>query len=270
MFKFQIICLLIGWPIAALADNPSVQWQADGGLRLEMRHQPLTKILAELAGKTGISIHYSALPESPLDAVCTGPVVAVLDCLLSEKAGYILRYPQLPSDALLDRPEEIWVVGKNDAATDELVSFQPQVAGKHDAEKKQAKDDVVAGLLDMAQSEDINLRAEAIASLAHEGAPNDKNIRKTLVAALSDKNAKIRKQAVASLAIRQAGNAGQEIQLALQDSDASVRLMAVDSIKDNQQLLQQALSDSDETVHTLAAMKLKKLAESASDNKNGF
>jgi len=118
-------------------------------------------------------------------------------------------------------------------------------------------------LLGMAKSEDPNVRLDAIASLAHEGVMGDQTIREALIGALSDKDARIRKQALASLAIRKAGDADQELQWALQDSDASVRLMAVDSIKDNQQLLLQALSDSDETVHTLAAMKLERLAKAA-------
>jgi hypothetical protein len=55
-----------------------------------------------------------------------------------------------------------------------------------------------------------------------------------------------------------------EIQVALYDTDPSVRLMAVDSMGNNTVLLQQALADSDPTVRQLAAMRLESLSSTMS------
>ena len=113
----------------------------------------------------------------------------------------------------------------------------------------------------MTASNDPAERADALALLVIKGRAGDADIRKALETALTDKDANVRAQALSSLARREGDGAAAQLQAALQDSDVSVRLMAVDSAGNNPALLQQAVTDRDETVRTLATMKLEALVK---------
>lgn len=277
--KFQIICLLLWMPTAAMAGKGSIRLLMDSNagteLRLEMTQFPLVQALNEIADKTGILIHYSALPDGVFNVTCVEPTVTrLLRCLLDKKADFVFRYsPSMPTALAKKMPEEIWVLGGNyDAVTtagygtaEPQAIEKKQVADSGPAKAQKAvqndNDDEVNKLLAQAKAKDPTIRADAIAGLATQGLEHDSAIHKVLVDALSDKNAQIREQAVSSLTRREGDKAAAQLQSALEDSDASVRLMVVDNAGENASLLQQALSDSDETVRTLASMKLDELSK---------
>ena len=111
----------------------------------------------------------------------------------------------------------------------------------------------------MASSKIPAERAEAIGRLMAGGREGDVAVKETLEAALSDPDARVRVQAISSLAHREGAGASAALHEAMHDSDVSVRLTAVDNAKDDIALLQQALNDSDATVRQLAGIRLEPL-----------
>ena len=96
------------------------------------------------------------------------------------------------------------------------------------------------------------------------GKAGDASVRTVLEEALADNYANVRAQAISSLARSEGDDATAALQVALNDSDASVRLMAVDSMGNNTALLQQALTDNDATVRELAKIRLESLSNTTS------
>jgi HEAT repeat protein len=242
-------------------------------LQLKVRQAPLKQVLDKISGDTGLPIHYSVLPEGLVTATCAGTTLKqVLECLLDHKADLVFRYPSGASrDVNQIQPEEIWVLrtkfespqGVANSSGCKQVVTQQQVMQKTTGAKTDSDcigPDQTNALIIKARSINPVDRADAISSLMTAGKAGDYAVRKVLEAALLDKDAKVRAQAISSLAQREGDGATAELQAALRDSDASVRLMAVSSIGNNAALLQQALTDSDTTVRELAAMKLKSLS----------
>ncbi|MFA6162355.1 MAG: HEAT repeat domain-containing protein [Methylobacter sp.] len=265
--KFWTVCLLSLMPTIVPAGEEAVRvilTQDDGAeLQLEARQLPLPQILKKITEETGVPIHYSVLPKGLVTATCVGTTVKqVLECLFDKKADLIFRYAKNASKKVsLNRPEEVWVMGTNFGAEDACTTAGMQTRNSVTGMQAQAGDtDGVDKLLELAKTQDPAERADAVALLAAKGQKNDENVNSALVAALSDKNADVRAQAVFGLARRESGDSPAALQNAMQDGDASVRLMAVDNAGDNVALLQQALGDSNETVRTYAAKKLEKLS----------
>lgn len=235
----------------------------DTSLRLEMRQTSLADTLNEIAGKTGLLVHSSALPLGLFSVTCMeATLTEILQCLLDKKADFIFRYSQ-------SKPVEVWVLGA-DFSQDNVVSkararvperVVEKVLGNGQNAADNDSDEEIAKLLEKATDNNPALRMDAIAGLADKGIANDLAVHKALTEALSDPDVQVREQAVSSLARREGDRAAAELQSALRDSDASVRLMVVDSAGENAALLQHALSDSDETVRALAAMKLDELSK---------
>lgn len=256
-YRFRTICLLLLMPTLASAGGQAarVVLSQDAGakLQLEARQQPLPQILKTITEKTGVPIHYSALPKQLVTVTCVGTTVKqVLECLFDKKADLIFRYA---NNTAQNHPEEAWVLGTNFAAEE-----TPATTGM---ETKTDDADEVDKLLERVKTGDPVQRADAVAGLAAEKQANEGSINSALVSALSDKNAEVRAQAVSGLTSRDSSDAPAALQNAMQDDDASVRLMAVDSAGDNIALLQQALGDSDETVRAYAAIKLEAFSNAA-------
>ncbi|MDD5579828.1 MAG: HEAT repeat domain-containing protein [Methylobacter sp.] len=245
--------------------------EAGTGLHLTVRQAPLAKVLNAIAGKTGVPVHYSVLSDGPVTATCAGATIKqVLMCLLGTEVDIVFRYGRGASkDAAQMQPAEVWLLqtptvlnqqpGNNTGNT--IMSEKPAQAllPEHATANVQAEADNTDKLLE--QAKDPALRVQAISSLAVEGRKDDVNVRKTLKEALSDKSAEVRAQAVFGLAQREGEGATADLQKALRDRDAGVRLMAVDNAGDNPVLIRQALNDSDEAVRQLAAMKLELLGK---------
>lgn len=101
---------------------------------------------------------------------------------------------------------------------------------------------------------------KTIATIPKDNRTQFKTINNDNITALSNPDARIREQAVATLANKKDVETTHALQIALTDKEVSVRLMAVDSAGDNITLLQQARLDTDNTVRTYAINKLKALS----------
>lgn len=231
-------------------------------MRLEVTQIPLPKALEGIAQTAGITLHYSGLSGKPVNAVCVGQSAKqILECLLDKKANLVFRYGQEKAMAHGNLLVEAWVLGGDgQGGAGDVVTVKPPVGmGEHPQARTPDGSDM-GNLLDMAQADDPERRAEAIATLALQRQASDPAIRNALETALTDKSAEVRAQAVSALAKYGDADATAGLAAALQDNDVSVRLMVVDSADGHPALLEQALNDSDETVRAYASTKLEALA----------
>jgi hypothetical protein len=238
--------------------------QANTAIRLEARAAQLGQILKAIADKTGINIHYSVLPEAPVTTTCVGANVGqVMDCLVAKQVGLVAHKPQK------DRPAEFWLLGSSvgscQAVTVAPTASPVQAAAEQPTPEEQAQVDQVLQeqtdqLQKQAQSKDPNQRAEAIGNIAAIGLKDDPAIDETLRAAMNDKDANVRAQAIRAIVQRGGEEAADQIGMALKDKDVNVRLTAVSDIQDDETLLQQALNDSDPIIRDLAKSKLDDMA----------
>jgi len=270
-----IAVLLSHWPIAQSAELESLMVKANPSvntaLQVEAKQANLSKLLDEISLKTGISLHYSVLPKAPVTATCMGATAKqVLECLLGSNVDMAFRYPENKAAAAGQQlnPEEVWILGSSlhgpDNAGNGCVSSSAAVTSKLAGENGNTDNaSPTQQLLRQVNAKSVSDRADAIASLAvDEGSENDTSVRTALEKALSDKSAQVRAQAINALAFREGEVAvSGQLQQALQDSDAGVRMMAVDNIESDTALLQQALQDKDAGVRDLAQLKLDVLSK---------
>jgi HEAT repeat protein len=117
-----------------------------------------------------------------------------------------------------------------------------------------------AGLLQAARAENPRERADALARLAADASVDAQVLQGVLEQGMADADPEVRAQAVSGLARQGGVDMLPLLQTALRDPDASVRLMAVGTMRAQAQdlaLLREALADPDESVSALAAMKLE-------------
>lgn len=267
-FRLFCACWLIPGTVLGDIARPDIQVLDSGKqglISVESRQAPLSRVLDEIAGKTGVRIHYSVLPEGPVTATCAGDSVrSVVTCLLGSDANLVFRHADGNSRG---KPTDVWVLGTS------LADGRPSAKGhgcptaaeaQHDAVHSQVRATAMGDaepLVEMAQDTDSGRRIQAVSRLAAERGDDSVAVRAALENALSDEEAEVRAQAVYGMAKRGGAEAATVLQAALHDRDSSVRLMAVDSIAATDarsiDLLRQALSDHDETVSALAAMKLE-------------
>jgi hypothetical protein len=231
---------------------------AAGGYRLAANDAALAEVLGAVADTSGVPIHHAALPEGTLSVACEGGLQTVLICLLGSNANLVVRYADGDRQV---RPAEIWLLQGADRPLPEKADnamAQNAAAGTQpgDSARQERTDDLLQ------QADDPARRLQAVAALAVEGRENDAGVGDFLRRCLSDTDAGVRAQAVFALARREGPRAAAELQLALQDENADVRMMAVDSAGDDRMLLQQALQDSDANIRQLAAAKLSALDRS--------
>jgi hypothetical protein len=242
-------------------------------LQLEVRQMPMAKVLDAIVKKTNIPIHYSVLPEGFVTATCVGTSLKpVLECLLNSKADIIIRYSQDKSSlSHYNQIAEAWILGsKLEAVPSSQVCATPVEKGSlslintdQETESKPDQPDQTGELVKIAKSGNANERAEAIGALLEIGRKGDPQIQGMLEEAVHDQDANVRAQAVSTLTHLDEFKDGttEIIKEAMQDSSVDVRLMAVDGITDDVDLLQQAVNDSDETVRSLATLKLEELMQ---------
>lgn len=241
-------------------------------LQLEARQAPLMKVLDNLASKTGVRINYSVLPEELVTATCVGPTVKqIMECLLARKADLVFRYSRQPSKiGFREQPVEVWVLGakfgvdQNNVVACSSPGNQQQTLPLAETAKIGPEQDETDDLVKMASSKIPAERAEAIGRLMAGGREGDAVVKETLETALSDKDARVRVQAISSLAHREGAGASAALQEALRDGDVSVRLTAVDNAGSDIALLRQALTDTDATVRQLAGIRLEPLLKTGS------
>ena len=237
--------------------------------RLEVIQMPLGQVLKRIEAETQVPIHYSVLPEGMVTATCVGSTLkTILECLLDRKADLIVRYSahKFQSKGTI---LETWVLGSR---LDGVVAKNCPVPLEHnyiDASslpENQQEEEVARlrtqELLKMARSENPEERASAIGAFLSEGGEDDPEITAALEHALTDEDGNVRAQAVSNLSRRgDSATNSAIVQEALLDSSPDVRMMAVDSITDDEALLRLAIQDSDETVRSLAALKLEQLTQ---------
>jgi HEAT repeat protein len=194
-----------------------------------------------------------------------------MECLLVRKADLVFRYSRQASKAeLKGQPEEVWVLGAKFGAaqTNSVLCTSAgtlqQTIPKVAEIKTETEPDQTDELVKMASSKIPAERAEAIGRLMAGGREGDVTVKETLEVALSDADARVRVQAVSSLAHREGAGASAALHEALHDSDVSVRLTAVDNAGNDVALLQQAITDSDSTVRQLAGIRLEPLLKTGS------
>jgi len=221
-------------------DREAHVWQ------LQASAAPLPVILDELQRVSGMAIHYSVLPPSPVTATCAAEKLpALLKCLLGESAGLVF------GQANAAEPKEAWILGSTAAVqASDCQAVAAAVAQAPSTRRDNAE--LYAGV----QSADPRRRAEALYALA---ASDDKEAETMLREAMSDASALVRGQAIGGWVRRHGAEAAEsELQQALADADAAVRLQAIE-LTVNPALLSQGLQDSDAMVRQLAKAKLDEL-----------
>ncbi|CAA9893068.1 conserved exported hypothetical protein [Candidatus Methylobacter favarea] len=271
--KFRIVCsLLLTSNIVLAAGNISkpdqqqisVVMTKDKGveLQLKIRRAPMAQVLGAIADKSGVPINYTVLPDGLVNATCVGTTVKqVMECLFNNKADLIFRYAERSGKTEQQaQPSEVWVLGAKiggdqaSSAECSLPGNQQQIAANTQPDPAPDETD---NLVKMASSKAPAERAAAVGRLLAEGRKNDPSVREALEAALSDKDAKVRAQALSTLAHREGAGAAAALQEAIHDDDVSVRLTAVDNAGSDPGLLQQALTDENASVRELAALRLR-------------
>jgi hypothetical protein len=241
-------------------------------MTLDVAGASWTVVIEEIAKKTGVEFHYLDAPEGVVTVSCPRMAVArVIECLLGGRAAWVLRYPPGTVHSIEDpMPTDVWILwrgatgrnaGRSQCPRGRCAMVDPRVdPGETKREKRAvAREDEIGALLQMAHADNPEARRQALGRLATRAMAGDPAERMAFRAALMDKDASVRAEAVFDLTRVGGAEAVPILQQALHDRDASVRLMAVDGAGADPQgvaLLQEALVDSDETVRRLAATKL--------------
>lgn len=247
---------------ASLSSSINLSRAASGEWRLEARQASLPKLLDEIAARTAAMLHYTVLPEVPVDATCVAASLEpLLRCLLG--SGVNMAFHQArPEKAGAARTEEVWIMGSSLVKASAAKGGCPVAVAPTAGSAEPTKPDSTEQWLKQAKAKDPAQRAQAIAELGGADPAFDAKVKATLQKALSDRDAQVRTQAIAAWASREGeAGAGEQLRQALNDGNADVRLMALDSIEQDAELLQQAAQDADEAVRQMAEMKLEQLSK---------
>jgi hypothetical protein len=256
----------------------------DGLLSLHASQQPYAEVLGAIQKESGIRFHYTI----PIAAVVTVsfkdvPVQEALKRLLGREAQLMFRFPEGPSAASRAAvPEEVWILGKvsdlvseaagpadksaasvGEGAVARAQSPEPPAPADEpqpDADPATSEQPDIESLIETSKSEDPMRRLQALLTLV-ASAPVDQGtvVDAALDAALADKDAMVRAQAVQALVRRGGPEATGYLEQALRDQDPGVRIMALESVVPAQHgvdLVKQALSDSDPAVRAMAEAML--------------
>ncbi len=233
----------------------------DGRVTVSAEGVPWRHLLDELTKKTGIRFHYASAPRAPVTVSCMDMTVArLLTCLWG--GARMVRYPAVTLGSAV-WPAEVWLLGRPGALhhEDSVRPSDPLLPTAH-AEPAPHQRRHLAAILGEAKSMDAEVRLQALSTLAGSNDRTDPAALAAFRAALSDDVADVRAQGVWALSKDGGPRAIEVLRDALQDRDATVRLMAVDGTEADREggmLLEQALADSDETVRTAAARKIREI-----------
>ncbi len=267
-------------------DPQSLQLRFDDGLlSLHAKQRSLAEVLGAIRKATGIRLHHPLpLPESITESFTALPVKSALERLFGPEASLVFRF-EVADEAPgpLAVPKEVWVVGtiraRGTAATAEGGESRSPVAAP-DAAPRPATTPTLTGedqsllpglgheeaidsLLGMTRDEDPEMRLQALAALSQgaQGGESDKaTVRSAIDAALTDKDARVRGQALQALANLGEAEAMPKLWQALRDPDPDVRILAIESAGPGEQgraLLDAALADEDESVRAVARARLQ-------------
>lgn len=237
-------------------------------------------MLDAIQAQTGILFHHAHPFQGSVSASFTGLSVGqALTRLFGQEAGLIFRHPPNGSGSP-STPNEVWIVGQLKEGGTESPSHgvrgpshrvipipeeQPGgVESEGDASGSMLdENDVIQRYTKMAEHEDPAMRAEAVSALGQSAKWDEPEVHIILDAALSDKDPSVRGAAFQALVSHGGPEAMGSLRQALEDPDAGVRIMAVESValgKEGEALLEEALSDANETVRVMAAERLKQVS----------
>lgn len=229
-------------------DTPGASWQ------LQVRNTSLVESLQEIERVSGWRMHFSVLPEGRVTATCVGDQLSqVLKCLLGNSVNLVFSR----SDKSVSSAGEVWVLGSTLTASDAASGCQAP-SQNQSAANDEEQDQAAAKLLALVDDADPRRRAEAVFDLAAQTTADPAEIEAVLLKSMRDNSALVRGQALTGWARRQGDAALPELQQAMQDADASVRLQAIE-LTENAGLLNQALHDPDMLIRQLAESKLQAL-----------
>ena len=160
--------------------------------------------------------------------------------------------------------KEIMADDRNQLIFNSLESFQVNCFASDGAAQQYDKE-LANSIQNQAASEDYGERINALSQLAVKGSIDPAIAQKILQKAIRDKDSNVRAQAVHALAQQECADAMLVLEQAFNDSELSVRMMALDSLgldDKSVNLLEQAMQDDDEAIREMAAMKLKFLTDS--------
>jgi hypothetical protein len=211
------------------------------------------------------------LSQEPLSLDCEeADFLQLLGCVLGSDVDLMTRSAAAGVPGTRTWPEDVWVVSRSaGSASPNRISPAPSIGGQSNrpwVEAKTMSDKEMARALSLAGSADSEGRVQGLQRLAGHSARSDIAARRVLQEAFVDGDPEARAQAVFGLGRDGGDEAIATLERALQDQDASVRLMAIDTIDgagESSSLLKAALNDADETVRQLAALKLERIAGQA-------
>ncbi|MGY6215809.1 HEAT repeat domain-containing protein [Methylolobus aquaticus] len=245
---------------------------ASGFLTLDARAAPLGAAIDELSRVAGVAIHYSVLPKEVVTATCAGTsLLTVLACLVGPAVNVVaVDAADAARGGSEGQANGLWITGSSLAPRGETgesgaggctpAAGRKPIRSDRDIRTARLTRKEKADLIEKSTGQDAVQRADAVARLVLETGQGDVELRRVLEAGLTDKDARVRVQAVYGLAREPSPEALPALREALHDVDPDVRLMAVDSIGADaamRPLLEEALGDSDETVRQVAATKLR-------------
>ena len=229
--------------------------QAPTAIHLEARAAPLAQILKAVADKTGVKIHYSALPSDLITVTCAeASVKAIVECLLGPGSNLAAKMPEkiakatqaLNPDA---QAAELWilsaptVVSHADSPKNGAIAGQSskpaQLKSKHPDIAERDRDQFEE-TLKQTTSKNPEERATALYNLGLTGKTDDPDIKDALKQALSDENANVREQAAASITQSGASDLIAELNQQTQASNDAGRIAADSTLSQDVALLQKA------------------------------
>ncbi|MDD2724324.1 MAG: HEAT repeat domain-containing protein [Methylovulum sp.] len=185
-----------------------------GPIRLRAKQATLSRILTTLSAKTGVKIHYPALPPNPITVTCAETnVKTVIECLLGQPVNMMTKMPEKLAKAdqtahLEPQPVELWILSvptpmsHADSAKAGTIAEQPskpaQQQSKHQAIAERDRDQFEETLKQTA-AKNPEERATALYNLGLADNKDDPDVKDALRQALTDENAAVREQAAASI-----------------------------------------------------------------------
>ncbi len=235
-----------------------------GLVTLQVARASRTEVLEEFGRRSGIRFHYAIGPEGEITASCVRMTLTrALECLLGRGSAHMLRYPPHVDNSRTNvLPTDVWLLGqpRTDGLGHTVVEPPPTDSSQATTERPHAEgQDYNDVLTDVKTARDADARVQALSSLAASGDRSAPAVQEAFRAALLDLDGKVRAQGVYALARDGGPEAIDVLRKALKDSDASVRLMAVDTAKvdaEGTALLEEALTDDDASVRMVAVTKL--------------
>ena len=265
-YKVCFFCILLVLTANANAQQPAVTLShskmVDAEWLLQVKNTSLDSVFDEVGRIENVQIHYSTLPKLIVTATCVGSTLeAVLKCLMGDSVDMVFRYTS--NDNLVNGLADVWILGStlasltvSDDRDCQPLSNTTKLVSKKNKIREINDDSQFIKLVTSFEQGSSKQRALALADLISNTGFKNIEIEPILHKAINDVAAIVRIQALFGYVHRYGGgNVRDELQQALQDSEAMVRMKAVELSEDSL-LLEQASTDENEVVRWLALSKL--------------